>query len=172
MGIGPDGEDLVVDVTVVTLGRCGGQIGREQCRAPGQAAVRAEKRKSSAVVENTGNTVAQEVAAQGMTFMPIGFDASGAPGSMWSTFIKTLSETAHMNRGHDELSYRRLWSVRVAMAVVKTGTEVAVRRYSGELGVRALAVRGVDDPCGPLQHGAAIDPFCGNDVDALMGVVS
>jgi hypothetical protein len=58
------------------------------------------------------------------------------------------------------------------MAVVKTGTEVAVRRYSGELGVHALAMNGVDDPCGPLLHGAAIDLLCGNDVDALMGVVS
>ena len=57
------------------------------------------------------------------------------------------------------------------MAVVKTGTEVAVRRYIKE-GVIELAIRGVDDHCGPLQHGAAIDPFCGNDVDALMGVVS
>ena len=103
-----------------------------------------------------------------MTFMPMGFDASGAGAS---TFIKTLSEIAHMNRGHDELSFRRRWSGSVAMAVVKTGAEVAARRYSGEMGAHAPAIAGVDDPRGPLQHEAAMDPMYGNDVDVLMWVL-
>ena len=67
---------------------------------------------------------------------------------MWSIFIKTLSETAHVNRGHDEeVSFHRRWSASgsasVAMAIVKTGAEVATRQYSEVMG--AAAVAGTDD---------------------------
>ena len=78
-----------------------------------------------------------------------------------------------MRRGHDEESFRRLWSSRVAMAIVKTGSQAAARRFGvviGEVHDGGGAHDSIAD-CdeGILLHPEAMNCMFDNDRGALAG---
>ena len=158
-GIGRGGGDLCIDVTCVDAmtgwdDACDAER-EKRARVSGRAASLAERDKRNKRGGLNGERMEDRVAEQGMEFMAVGAETTGATTSACAKLLKTLSEIAHQRRGHNVKAFKRRWTIDWGMALAKKGASVAV--------ARAAAV--VGDRKGYTQRGGALGQMLSEDAE-------
>ena len=98
-GIGNQGRDIAIDVTIVDS-QSGGTDAELQRRAltTGIAVRRKEAEKRNKRREAGAPTMEERLLQRGMDCTPIIFEVDGATTGTWSRYLKKLSEIAHPER--------------------------------------------------------------------------
>ena len=133
MNIGPNGEDKIVDVTIVSSHEKNmtKKTERERMYKIAAAARNAEKNKRMKRPGGSpGPTMQQIIRSQGQQFYPIGFETYGASTPQLTALLKKLGEEAVRRRGRHKMSFIRFWKTELAMTIARRGAQVAVRRAS------------------------------------------
>jgi hypothetical protein len=87
------------------------------------------------------------IAAEGMTFLPIAFEHSGACGGALLALLKKLTSTGQQLRGHDPKYFYAKSRANLAMALHKASARAALNR-AYNIGAYHVGGGPVDD--GPL----------------------
>ena len=156
MGLGDNGEDLVIDTCVydplaglaaLSLAMMGM---RRSTVAHAAAEAERRKRRKTPHGQPNGPTMDQRVSAIGKTFYPIGFETFGATTTQCTKLLKKLSEKAQERRGHDKVTFRRYWTVEIAMCLAKRGAQVALARAFALSAEREVGLHVAHHDDGPL----------------------